>query len=160
MPIASQRGRGDERAALLPPETLSLFDDAFVRSCDLIEEYTARLALQVFRSTGLEQACNEAVTIEEAVAHAGLEPSVARVPVTWLLATLESRGWTERDAESNGEPRYRNARALPELDPEEVARAQAVHDARCLPSYRIAALAAQHYPAVLRGETTGEETLF
>ena len=43
MPITSQRNAEDERAALFPPELLPLFGDAFVLSCDLLEEYVARL---------------------------------------------------------------------------------------------------------------------
>jgi len=160
MPIASHRGRGDERAAVIPSEFLPLFDDAFVRSCDLIEEYVARLALDAFRSAGLEQAFVEETTADEAITRAGLAPAVARVPVAWLLRLLESRGWIERAAGSDGDERYRIAQRLPLLDPNEVADQQAAHDPRCLPAYRISALAAAHYPTILRGDETGEETLF
>ncbi len=152
----AQRRRADERAALIPGEIVSLFDDVFVRSCELIEEYVARLALAAFRASGLEGACASAVTVDEAMAGAGLAPAVARVPVAWLLATLAARGWLE----SADGVRYRAARPLPVLDPEEVLAEQEAHDARCLPSYRIAALAAGHYPAVLRGQIPGEQALF
>ena len=57
MPILSRRSGRDERAALYPPELLAHFDDAFIASFDLFEEYIARQALAVFRSTGLEAAC-------------------------------------------------------------------------------------------------------
>jgi len=155
MPIESLRGCGDERAALLPAEILPLFDDRFVRSCDLIEEYVARVALAVCRSLGLDQACAEETTVDEAIARASLAPSVARVPVAWILRTLASRGWIEQS-----DTRYRVGPELRALEPSEVADLQAAHDARCLPSYRIVALAAEHYPAILRGATTGEEALF
>jgi SAM-dependent methyltransferase len=49
---------------------------------------------------------------------------------------------------------------VPPPDPAEILAAQAATDERCLPSYRIAALAAESYPAVLRGELTGEQALF
>jgi SAM-dependent methyltransferase len=49
---------------------------------------------------------------------------------------------------------------LPELDPAEVRQAQAEHDPSALPSYAITQLAAEFYPDVLRGETTGERVLF
>jgi len=156
MPTETQRRRADERAALIPPEILPLFDDTFVGSCELMEEYVARLALTAFRSTGLEQACAGAVTVDEAVAGAGLAPDIARVPAAWLLATLAARGWIE----TVDGVRYRALRPSPALDADEVLAAQTELDARCLPSYRIAALAAERYPAVLRGEIAGELALF
>jgi len=156
MATETQRRRADERAALIPPEILPLFDDTFVGSCELMEEYVARLAAATFRSTGLEQACAGAVTVDEAVAGAGLAPDVARVPAAWLLATLAARGWIE----TVDGVRYRAPRPSPALDADEVLAAQTELDARCLPSYRIAALAAERYPAVLRGEITGEQALF
>ena len=150
----------DRRAALLPPELLPLFDDSFVRSCELIEEYAVRLAAEIFRGCGLEPTCAQEVSVEQAIGRAGLVPEVARVPMAWLLATLAARGWLALAAGASGEPRYRLAQPLPWLDPAEILEAQTAHDPRCLPSYRIAALAAEHYPAVLRGEESGEQALF
>jgi SAM-dependent methyltransferase len=158
MPIASRRRQEDERPALLPPELLPLFDDEFVASCDLHEEYVARLALALFRSTGLEAACRTEATVEQAVARTGMAPAVARVPVAWILEVLAARGWLKSSARPDS--RYWLAHVLPELDPGEMLAAQEAHDPRCLPSYALAALAAEHYPAVLRGETTGEQALF
>jgi SAM-dependent methyltransferase len=146
----------DPRATLIPPELRSLFDDAFVRSCELVEEYVARLALGAFRATGLAEACAAPATAVEAVARARLDPAVAPVPAAWLMATLAERAWIERAADG----RYRAARPLPDLDPGEVAAEQAAVDPRCLPTYRIAAMAAERYPAVLRGEVAGEQALF
>ena len=148
------------RAALIPGEILPLFDDAFVRSCGLLEEYIARLAAAAFRSTGLERSCADAVTVDEAIARAGLDPAIARVPAAWLLAMLASRGWIDSVPSVGGRARYRAPRPAPALDADEILAAQAELDARCLPSYRIAALAAERYPAVLRGEITGEQALF
>ncbi|HKC42281.1 MAG TPA: class I SAM-dependent methyltransferase, partial [Burkholderiales bacterium] len=144
---------------LLPRELLSLFDDAFVRSCELIEEYVTRLALGAFRATGLERALEEPATVNEAVIRAGLVPAIARVPTAWLVRTLAARAWIESDR-AGGAARYRLARALPALDPNEILAEQEAVDARCLPSYRIAALAAECYPAVLRGDVSGEQALF
>ena len=143
-------------AAVLPPELLGLFDDTFVRSCELVEEYVHRLAVAVFRSTGLEQACKEAATVSEAMDRAGLAPATAEVPTAWILRTLASRGWVEQI----GASRYRRLPRFAAPDPEEIVAAQAAHDPRCLPTYRIAALAAELYPGVLRGTITGEDALF
>lgn len=160
MPIVSQRSGKDERQALFPATLLPLFDDVFIRSFDLCEEYVARTALAVFRSTGLEEVCREAVTVDQAVARAELVAEIARVPAGWLLETLAGRGWLEKSSSAGGEVLYRLARPAPTLDPDEILRAQEALDPRCLPSYQIATLAAEHYPAVLRGQTTGEQALF
>lgn len=158
-PIGDGPSRADERARLIPPEILPLFDDTFVRSCQLIEEYVARLALRAVRAAGLERACADGATVEEAIERAGLDPTVARVPVAWLLRTLAASGWADR-LTTDPDARYRIDRALPAADPDELLAAQAANDERCLPTYRIAALAADAYAAVLRGEITGEQALF
>lgn len=149
-----------EREALIPSEILPLFNDTFVRSCELLEEYVTRLALAVFRATGLERSCAEAVTADEAIAGAGLVPAVAQVPAAWLLAMLAARGRIERIGPAGGTVRFRALRPAPAADADSVLAEQVALDASCLPSYRIAALAAERYPAVLRGEISGEQALF
>jgi len=160
MSIVSKRTGTDERAALFPAELLPLFDDNFVLSWNLFEEYVARLALQVFRSTGLAEAFVHESSVQEALERSGLKRSIAQVPATWIVSMLASRGWIEVARGSNAHARYRLQREAPVLDPAEIARLQEVQDPRCLPSYRIAALAAEQYPHVLRGEMSGEEALF
>ncbi|MBI3526449.1 MAG: methyltransferase [Betaproteobacteria bacterium] len=160
MPIISQRSRQDERVALYPPELLRHFDDSFIASFDLFEEYVARLTLSLFRSTGLAAACRNKATVSQAAARAGLVPGAALVPASWILTMLASRKWIDTTLGANGERLYRVEQALPALDPDEILEKQRAHDARCLPSYEIAALAAAHYPAVLRGQTSGEQALF
>jgi SAM-dependent methyltransferase len=153
------RGSLDMRATLLPREILPLFSDAFVRSCDLYEEYVFRLTLDVFRRAGLEAVCARYVTTDEAVERAGLRASAARVPLDWILRTLAARGVLATDATDPG-ARYRVRGGLPELAAAAVREEQERHDPSALPSYAIAALAADHYPEVLRGETSGESVLF
>ena len=160
MPTLSKRNGQDERAALFPPELLAHFDDAMIASFDLYEEYVSRLALVLFRTTGLEAACRSAASVTEAVARAGLVPEAARLPASWILALLASRDWIVRETGADGEIRYRLGKALPLLDPEELRAAQQAHDPRCLPAYDISALAAAHYPDVLRGRINGEQALF
>src|SRR5260221_7067900 len=160
MPIVSQRSGRDDRAALYPPELLPYFDDSFITSFDFFEEYVARLTLALFRSTGLEAACLNETTVSRAVAHAGLTPGVALVPGSWILAIPASRTCIEMKVAANGERLYRTGQPLPVLDADETLERQRAHDPRCLPSFEIAALAAAHYPAVLRGQTSGEQALF
>ena len=156
MPNSSHTDTQAALARVLPPELVGLFDDGFIQSSERLEEYVFRLAIAVFRATGLEQACGEPANVDEAVARAGLAPEAARVPASWFLRMLATRGRLEQI----GDGRFRTIPALPVLDAEELVREQAGHDARCLPSYRIAALAAAEYPAVLRGAVSGEDALF
>jgi hypothetical protein len=44
---------------LLQADLLPLFDDSFIASWDLLEEYVARLASQILRATGWERAFDE-----------------------------------------------------------------------------------------------------
>lgn len=154
--ITPGSGGRDRRPELLPAEILPLFDDRFVHTCDLYEEFIFRLALQVFRATGLEPHAAEPVDMASLAERAQLDPVVSRTPLDWLLRTLAARGLLE----SRGEPsRYRVVAPLPSLDPDEPLAAQRAHDPSALPAYRIAAVAAEHYPAFLRGQVTGEQIL-
>lgn len=148
-----------KRASLLSADILPHFSDGFVRSCDLYEEFVFRLTLEVFRSAGLPAVCARFVTIDEAMAKAGFLSHVARVPLDWILRGLAARGVLHTSGDAPA-VRYRLPGDLPELDAGSVREAQARHDPSALPSYAIAALAAAHYPEVLRGETTGESVLF
>ena len=107
MPIVSQRSGQDERAALYPPELLRHFDDSFITSFDLFEEYIARLTLSLFRTTGLEAACRNETTVTQAVALAGLTPGMALVPSSWILRMLASRKWVDTKVGPHGERHYR-----------------------------------------------------
>jgi SAM-dependent methyltransferase len=147
------------RAALLPRDILPLFSDSFVRSCDLYEEYVFRLTLDVFSRSGLDAVCARPVTLDEAIERAGFLASPARVPLAWILRTLGARGVLATSGEGR-DTRFRLNGALPEGDAASVREQQARHDSSALPSYAIAALAAQHYPDVLRGAKTGESVLF
>ncbi len=160
MPIISPRSGKDERAALLPAVLLPLFDARFIDSFDLCETYVARTALATLRSTGLEEACSEPATVAQAIDRAGLRADIARVPAGWLLETLAACGWVTRRDGTDGNRLYQAA--CPPLlpDPAEIRAAQEVLDARCMPSYDIVALAAMQYPAVLRGQITGDQALF
>lgn len=160
MPITSRKSGLDERPRIYPPELLPVFDDSFVGSFDLFDEYVARIVLGLFRSTGLNEACRREASAAEAVARLGMREAIALAPVSWILAVLAARGWIEAVAGAPGARRFRTPPAATVLDPGEILERQRAHDPRCLPSYDIVAMAAAHYPAVLRGETTGEQALF
>jgi SAM-dependent methyltransferase len=157
--LLAHRGAPDELAGLLPPEIAPLIDHGFVRSCELHEEYVAVLAYRVARDLGLIAACEDSATVDEAIARAGLDRSIARAPTTWLARTLAARGWLAHEIDNDGEERFRAAVSGPTHEPEEFVAEQTAHDARALPAYRMAAHAASRYPAVLLGEMSGEEAL-
>ena len=156
LPVAFSRGHGDRLAGLLPAELLPLFDDRFVGSYVLFEEYVHRLAVRVVRDAGIESAAQEPGTPGEIAARAGLDTVRAPAAVGWLLATLVAQGHAARGLDG----RYFVPLILPDPDLQEVADAQERHDPSALASYRMAALAADLYPSVLRGTASGEATLF
>lgn len=148
----------DLRAALLPAELLPLFDDRFVVSCELIEDYVFRLALKVAREAGFESLLAGGATVAQIVAGAGLDPTAGPPLVDWLLRLLAERGAIVRS--ETVPAHFRSAGPLPRLDPGEIREAQVAHDPAALPAFRLAALAAEGYPSVMRGEATGESALF
>ena len=160
MPVSSQRNGGDSKTPLLPPELIPLFDDVFVRSCELFEEYVFRCAIEVFREAGLAEALGHAGTTMQAIDRARLDPGAAQVPVDWILRELAVRGALTVVAGEGDGARYLLANPLPRLESGSLLEEQSRLDPGALPSYAIARLAAEHYPAVLRGETTGERVLF
>src|SRR5262249_28835973 len=160
MPLTSQRTGTDRRAELLAPALLPLFDDGFIASWDMFEEYMGRLATSILARSGLERAFRVASTVPEAVAHAGLSASLANVPVQWLAATLCERGAMTCVRSESGQTRFQLSTGFTVEDAQEIAQRQEQHDARCLPAYAIAALAADHYPPVMKGQITGEQALF
>ena len=124
----------------LPPELLPLFDDRFVRSCDLFEEYVLRLAVQVFQRDRAADSCRrDRDDVRGDRGGGGLDPGAARVPVDWILRTLALRGVSDRARPRGNAARYRSRVALPELDPNEIADAQERLDPAALASYRMAA---------------------
>ncbi|MEI2647070.1 MAG: class I SAM-dependent methyltransferase [Candidatus Competibacter sp.] len=157
MPVRAAATDSDLRAELLPAELLPLFDERFIASCDFIEEYVFRLALGVAREVGFERALGAGGTAAEIARRTGLDPTVGPPLADGLLRLLVERGAIA----SSGEPtRFQIIEALPDLDPLKIEQAQAAHDPAALPSFRLAALAAEGYPRVMRGEATGEEVLF
>ncbi len=155
-PVSPAGGGRDLRGELLPPEIVPLFDDRFVRSCDLIEEYVHRLALGIARAAGLEEPLRAGGSAEAVARAAGLHPVAGPALCAWILRALAERGVLERGPSGD----FRLGGPLPEADPDEIFEEQRAHDPSALPSYRLARIAAAAYPAVMRGEIAGEAALF
>jgi SAM-dependent methyltransferase len=141
----------------LPPSLAPAFGPSFIRSCQLYDEFVNRLALRVFRASGLEAAACEPGTAEQMAARAGLAPARALLPIDWMLRRLTGRGILAVSAEPG---QFRLRGAVPDLDPEPMLDAQRREDPSWLPSYVLAETVARDYPAFLRGERSGEEVLF
>ena len=141
----------------LPRSLVPAFGPSFIRSCHLYDEFVDRLALRVFRASGLETAAREPGTAEEMATRARLEPQRALLPTDWILRRLAGRGML---GVSGAPPRFWLRDAGSDLDPAPIRNAQLREDPAWLPSYVLAETVAQDYPAFLRGERTGEEILF
>lgn len=160
MPIVSRLSGQDRRAALYPAELLEHFDDAFITSFDRHAEFITCLALQVLHTTGLHAATLHHSGVDDAIAHAGLSRQIARVPAAWIFNILTLAGLMECTDDSSGSITYCSRNTPARLDAAALLDVQGRDDPRWLPSYEIASIAAAHYPAVLRGEKSGEEALF
>ena len=149
--VAAAAGR------LLPASLAAVFDARFVRSDRLFDEYISRLTLEVLTKTGVADALAAEGTAGEIVARAGLDPRCAVVPVAWMLRrSAELKTIEERDGPDG--PRFRATRVVA-LDGADVLDEQQRHDPSALPSYTLATVAADAYPAFLRGARSGEEIL-
>lgn len=146
-------------APLLPSSLAPWFDASFIRSCVLYDEFVHRLAVEVFRVSGLEAAVREPGSPAEIAARAGLETTRALVPLDWILRHLADRRLVEEAGAGAAARRFRARAPLPALDPARVREEQRRHDPSWLPSYVLAETAAQDYPAFLRGELAGEDIL-
>jgi len=74
-PIGDGSPQADERVRLIPPEILPLFDDTFVRSCQLIEEYVCAPRAQVGPRGGARARLRRRATVDEAIERAKLDPT-------------------------------------------------------------------------------------
>ena len=157
-PVIPAGGDRDLREELLPADLLPYFDDRFVGSCDRIEEYVFRLVVGIARDVGLEAPLREGGTADVLAARIGLDPGVGVPLADWILRLLAERKVVVRTDGDRAE--YRLDGALPDVEAEEIEEAQRAHDSAALPSFRLAAMAAEAYPAVMRGEIAGEAALF
>ena len=144
-------------APLLPASLANAVDARFVYSDRLFDEFVTRLTLRVVATTAIADALTTWATADEIVARARLDAVSAPVPVAWMLRRLAERGAIASREGPDG--RQFEAARLPALDATEVQDAQQRHDPAALPSYTLATVAADAYPAFLDGARSGEEIL-
>jgi SAM-dependent methyltransferase len=127
-------------------------------SCELVELYVLRLAVQLVETLGLAPALAEGCAPDELLALRGFQPGF-RAPLGWLLERLAVAGLLVREGGAK-QARYRLSAPLPEPDLA-AARAEGLaSDPSYAPTYAMLDEAAAAYPKVAAGETSGERALF
>jgi SAM-dependent methyltransferase len=145
----------DPRAyALLADEGFGpdLFNPRQHEACELVEAYATELAADLYHRLGLAQPLSRPVSPDEVRAACGWAPAI--VPALgWLLDRLAEAGRLEA-----GDGRYR-ALAVPPSAHETVRARGLATDPSYAAAYELLDEAAAAFPAVARGETTGERAL-
>lgn len=142
----------DRRAELIPAEILPLFDDAFVRSCGLIDAFVRELARGVLRETGVLAVMREgAESAAEIAGRLGFPES--RVPALESLLKFAGPGGA-----SPAPTGLLEGETGPDADAIEAE--QAAVEPAALPSYRLVRHVAENYPRFLAGAVEGVEVLF
>ena len=127
-------------------------------SCELVELYVLRLAVQLVETLGLAPALAEPRATDEVLALRGFAPGF-RAALGWLLERLAVAGLLVREGGA-AQVRYRLSAPLPEPDLV-AARAEALaNDPSYAPTYAMLDEAAAAYAKVASGETSGERALF
>ena len=124
-------------------------------SCELVEHYALRLAIDLVARLELAPLLDEPRTVEELLAARGFVPGF-RPALGWLLDRLVLAGASTRDADG----RYRLAAPLPSPDLAALRAEGLAADASYAPAFALLDEAAALYPRVARGETDGESALF
>jgi len=119
--------------------------------CELVEHYVLCLAIDVVRRLELELPAS----IDQLLAARGWSDGF-RIPLRWLLARLAAAGHAARDRDG----RWTLVRPLPHVDLAALRAEALAADASYAPVYALLDETAAIYPAVARGETTGEAALF
>lgn len=132
-----------------------LFDARQHESCERVEQYVLRLAVDLAGTLGVADLLHGPTTVEALLAARGFVAGFARA-LTWLLDRLALAGLVVRDPAGA----YRLAGPLPAPDLAAARAAGLAGDASYAPVYALLDEAAAIYPRVARGETTGEAALF
>jgi len=124
-------------------------------SCELVEHYALRLAIDLVARLELAPLLAEPRTVEELLAARGFVPGFGPA-LGWLLERLALAGASTRDTDG----RYRLAAPLPSPDLAALRAEGLAADASYAPAFALLDEAAALYPRVARGETDGESALF
>jgi len=140
------------------PAIRALFSHEFILCAEHFDRFTIELVLRLVHDLGLAEELATGTTARELVRGRGFSAR-AEVPLRWFFAKLAAADYLDADGQAS-DPRYRARGPLPPGDPDRAeARARAL-DPRSLPAFAVVRAMAEHVPAFLLGEKTGEEILF
>ena len=124
------------------------------RSCELVDAYVLGHVVHLVDRLGLAAPLARASTVDDLLSARAFVPGF-HIPLRWLLERLTAEGLVQRDDDG-----YRLAGPLPPMDLAAL-RAEALDaDPSYAPTLALVEAAAAIYPAVARGETSGEAALF
>jgi SAM-dependent methyltransferase len=141
-----------ETAALAPDVPPAVFDGTFRAACERLDRFVGALVVELADTLGL--APGRPLDLDELLARNRWSPA-GRLGLRWLLETLETYGEAERGADGLSRLASGSATSSAAIRDEAVELLPA-----SAPAYRVLDLAAGALPAVLRGEVSGEATLF
>ena len=112
-----QKNLSETVNAMVPEAIRPQLSEQFVTSCELIAQYTHRLATQVFHDLRLDRFCGRQFrSVDAVIAAAGLSPQ-GSVPLAWLLETLALHGQVERRVDASGAASFRISPGFEPFDP-------------------------------------------
>jgi SAM-dependent methyltransferase len=130
-----------------------LFNPTQHEACELVERYATALALDLCGRLALPEDLATPTTVEAIRRRRGWSPAITPA-LAWVLDRLVQQGHLRRTADG-----YGLGTSLP-LPQSEAIRARGfATDAAYAPAYELLDEAAAAFPAIARGETTGERAL-
>ncbi len=143
--------------ALLGEIPCDLFSEGLYLSCELVDRYALDWAIALVDRLGVGEALAKGATLDELVAARSFVPA-GRPALDWLLRRLASEGLLERSGEGST-ARFRRAAGWRHAELEALRTIGLDLDPRNRPTLALLDAAAEAYPAILAGTTTGEQAL-
>ena len=147
--------------ALLGEVPRELFSDRLYEACELVERYVSEQAVDLAQRLDLAGAIAGGGTVAEIAARGALSEE-ERPALLWLLRRLAESGHLQRvgGAGSEHSERFSAPRELPAAELAELREIGLAIDPAIRPTLAILDAAAEAFPAVVAGRSTGEQALF
>ncbi|MGH9400163.1 MAG: class I SAM-dependent methyltransferase [Thermoanaerobaculia bacterium] len=145
-------------ARIRDPAIRALFSPEFILCAEHFDRFTVDMILRSVHELDLSPWLARGATVADVVAAKGYAPR-ASIPLEWFFRKLAAEGYLSR-ARAADSVAYRSAGPLSAGDPDRAESQARAIDPRCLPPFAVVRAMAEHIPAFLRGEKTGEEILF